>query len=143
MNKATLQCIWMDKVTLWEFKSWISEQPKIYMIAPPWKDNQKDMSCIPQGLYNVTRHESKPRFRILNVPGRDYEEIHFGNYACDVMLSEVLHKSDSLGCFMPGFGYLKSTPMVTESVKAMDWLLDNITENFAMEVRFNLPPKVE
>lgn len=142
MNKATLQCIWMDRVTLWELKLWF-DHPKVFMIAPPWKDNKPNISCIPQGLYNVTRgntSQHKDVFKVLNVPNRSGVLIHPGNYGCDVVIGNLTHKSDSLGCYLPGFDYNKTTPMVKSSVKAMDWLRDHIHENFALEVRFMYPP---
>ncbi len=133
MNKATLQCIWNNKITLWDLNLWF-EHPKIYFAAPPWRDNQHDISCIPQGLYNVTKHDSiyhPNTFEILNVPNRKGILIHPGNYACPV----GLHMPDSKGCFLPGFGYDKSVPMVKESLKAMEYLLDNIKGNWCIEVK--------
>ena len=137
MNKAILQLIWDDKVTFYEFKGWWNH-PKIYFIAPAWKNNTPDVSCIPQGLYNVTKHESKPRFRVLNVPNRDNIEIHSGNYASVVNIDGIPHL-DSDGCYMAGFDYYKKTPMIKQSIKAMEYLLENIENNFALEVRFMLP----
>ncbi len=138
MNKATLQLFWDNKITLYTFKGWWGH-PSIYFGAPAWKNNLRDVSCIPQGIYNVTRHESKPRFRILNVPGRDNIEIHEGNYASVVDVGGTPHL-DSEGCYLAGFDYDKKTPMIKKSVRCMDYLLENIKENFAIEVRFMLPP---
>lgn len=135
MNKAILQLIWNDKVTFWEFKGWW-EHPKLYMIAPAWKDNKRNISCIPQGLYNVTRGNTKDHidvFKILNVPDRTGVLIHPGNYASNVTINGVVHL-DSKGCYMPGFDYDKEMPMIKSSVKAMNYLRDNIKENFALEV---------
>lgn len=144
MNKAILQRIWDDKVTFYEFKGWW-EHPKIYFIAPPWKNNEDDISCIPQGLYNVTRGNTEHHidvFKILNVPGRTDILIHPGNYASNVIVSGKVH-CDSKGCFLPGFDYDKKSLMVKKSVDAMNYLRDNIHENFAMEIRFMLPPEVK
>ncbi len=142
MNKAILQLIWDNKVTLYEFKGWWPH-PKIYFIAPAWRNNQHDISCIPQGLYNVTRGDTpnhKDVFRILNVPDRDGILIHSGNYASIVDIDGEKHL-DSDGCFMPGFDYDKKTPMIKSSAKAMDYLRDNIKDNFSLEIRFMLPPE--
>ena len=143
MNKGTLQLFWDDKVTLWQLTLWF-EHPKIYFIAPPWKNNESNISCIPQGLYNVTRHNSADHpntFEILYVPNRTNILIHPGNYACDVTLGDDVHKSDSLGCFMPGFDYDRKVPMIKSSVKAMEYLLENIKENWCIEVRHLSPPE--
>lgn len=142
MNKATLQRIWDDKVTLWEFKGWWNH-PKIYFIAPAWKNNENDISCIPQGLYNVTRGNTEHHidvFKILNVPGRTDILIHSGNYASPVLIDDMVHL-DSKGCFLAGFDYDKKTPMIKQSVNAMNYLRENIHDNFSLEVRFMLPPE--
>lgn len=142
MNRATLQLIWDDKVTFYEFKGWW-EHPKIYFSAPAWKNNLHDVSCIPQGLYNISRADTpthKDIFIVHNVPNRTGILIHPGNYASVVNINGVPHL-DSDGCYMPGFGYDKTTPMIKNSVAAMDYLRDNIKDNFALEVRFNLPPE--
>ena len=51
-----------------------------------WKDNARNISCIPQGVYKVIRHTSPKYgncFMVSNVPNRDYILIHAGNYATD------------------------------------------------------------
>lgn len=59
----------------------------------PWKDNERNISCIPPGLYKVikTTHKSLPAFRVLDVPGRSGILIHIGNF---------IHQSE--GCILPG-----------------------------------------
>lgn len=53
----------------------------------PWLDNQRQISCIPEGLYKVARRTS-PRFgehfHILDVPDRSFILIHHGNYTRDI-----------------------------------------------------------
>jgi hypothetical protein len=47
----------------------------------PWKEKQ--ISCIPTGIYKVVRRKSDKfgdHFHILNVPGRDLILIHPANY---------------------------------------------------------------
>jgi len=51
-----------------------------------WKDNARNISCIPQGVYKVVRHTSPKYgncFMVSNVPNRDYILIHAGNYNTD------------------------------------------------------------
>jgi hypothetical protein len=51
----------------------------------PWLDNRVNISCIPEGIYEV-RADNSGRFRywqILNVSGRSGVEIHQGNKECD------------------------------------------------------------
>lgn len=49
----------------------------------PWKDNQRQISCIPPGTYIVVPRNSpkfSDHFHVTNVPGRSYILIHPGNY---------------------------------------------------------------
>ncbi len=147
MNKAVLQRFIHDEVTFGRLTfDWLSGHPEIFTIELPFKENKPLISCIPQGLYNVVPHNSDkfPHvFRLLNVPDRDAILIHVGNYATDVMIGKELHKSDTHGCILVGFGMDKKAPMVKQSVKAMDWMRENIIGNFALEIRNNLPPEAK
>ena len=70
-------------------------------LEEPWKDNQKGISCIPEGRYRCTRYIS-PKLRrkgvkdpevilLHDVPNRSYVQIHVGNTLEDVK-----------GCIMTG-----------------------------------------
>lgn len=139
MNKAILQRIWNDKVTFWNLNLWF-DHPKIYFIAPSWQNNKENISHIPAGLYNIKSYRSTlhpDAFEILNVPNRTNILIHSGNYACDVFIGKVLHKTETKGCFMPGLGYDIQTPMVKSSVIAMQYLIDNLPETWSLEIKIN------
>jgi len=70
-------------------------------LEEPWKDNQKGISCIPEGRYRCTRYISPklkrrgskdPEVILLHdVPNRSYVQIHVGNTLEDVE-----------GCIMTG-----------------------------------------
>ena len=54
----------------------------------PWKDNQQNVSCIPEGTYQVKKRNS-PKFgkgtlEICNVPGRSNILIHPGNFTREI-----------------------------------------------------------
>ena len=140
MNKATLQRISHGDVTFGMLTfHWLPLQPAIYTIERGWHNNQTDISCIPQGLYNVTSHNTKARpncYRLLSVPNRTGVLIHNGNYASKV----GNHEPDTKGCILVGLGMDKKVPMVTSSVKALDWMRENIIGNWCIEVRNCLPP---
>jgi len=73
-----------------------------YTLELPWKDNVRNVSCIPEGEYLVTPHgwgeNSKKKFKrvyhINNVPDRAYILIHIGNYT-----------KDTSGCILIGTGF--------------------------------------
>jgi len=56
-------------------------------IELPWKNNERQVSCIPEGTYRVKKRFS-PRFEnhfiLEDVPNRDLILIHHGNYKKDV-----------------------------------------------------------
>lgn len=60
----------------------------------PWRNNERQKSCIPTGNYTITpRYSAKygNHFLVNNVPGRDAVLIHHGNYHTDI-----------LGCILVG-----------------------------------------
>lgn len=67
----------------------------------PWRDNDRRVSCIPKGEYNV-RHRSAresqkynyPHFEVTEVKARDYILIHAGN----------IYKH-TLGCILVGTAF--------------------------------------
>jgi hypothetical protein len=79
---------------LGSFDCWTAE--------PPWRDNERSVSCIPQGTYEV-RPRYSPRYKrhlhVLNVPGRSMILIHCGNLAGDKTKGFKTHSS---GCILVG-----------------------------------------
>ena len=68
----------------------------------PWRDNQKQISCIPPGEYTVEIRLSNKYGRVYwvrNVENRTYILIHSGNYAGDVSKG---YKSHVMGCILLG-----------------------------------------
>jgi len=68
----------------------------------PWRDNQKQISCIPSGLYDVDIRLSPKYGRIYwvrKVPNRTYILIHSGNYAGDKSKG---FKTNVQGCILLG-----------------------------------------
>ena len=65
-----------------------------YTIELPWLENQRRISCIPEGDY-VLQQRFSPKFgwhlHLMNVPGRDVILIHPANDA----------KKELLGCIAP------------------------------------------
>lgn len=68
----------------------------LFTCENPWLDNQRSISCVPTGKYNVVRYQSQTRGRcwlLVNVPGRDAILFHSGNTI-----------DDTEGCILPGLG---------------------------------------
>ena len=86
----------------------------------PWKDNQRNISCIPEGEYPVRlrlARESASRdylhLLVQEVPNRDWILFHRGNTA-----------KDTSGCILVGLGTQQD--VVNNSVLAMDLLIKEI-----------------
>jgi hypothetical protein len=97
-----------------------------WTVERPWKDNARSISCIPTGTYQVTRHLSPSKgecFAIHNVEGRDHILIHVANWSHDVE-----------GCIGPGMGVNLKQSMVTSSGAAMKELLDELPDEFELEI---------
>ncbi|MCR8666193.1 DUF5675 family protein [Aestuariibaculum sp. M13] len=86
-----------------------------FTIELPWQDNTKNLSCIPEGIYEVKPRYSK-RFKhhlqLIDVPNRSLILLHGGNDA----------KRDLRGCIAPvtqltGLGKgLQSQPLLQQLV---------------------------
>jgi len=63
-----------------------------------WRNNIRNISCIPSGNYKCTITDEGGRYpviRVLNVPGRDGIQIHIGNYLTQIK-----------GCILVGTAYV-------------------------------------
>ena len=86
----------------------------------PWLDNQRNISCIPEGNYKVRLRlprESATRdylhLLVQDVPNRDYILFHRGNFP-----------KDTSGCILVGQGTQQD--VVNNSALAMDLLIKEI-----------------
>ena len=123
-----------DKVTLGRF--WF-EGKTVYMLELPYKDNQKNISCIPDGVYDVTWTFSPAFGRHLwlvqNVPNRSGIRIHPAN-----MVSELR------GCLAPGMDKKDINKDgiidVVNSRKAFGLMRSLMPDDFKLEIIWNILP---
>ena len=62
----------------------VNQQPICHTIELPWKNNQQNISCIPEGTYPLCRRYSEKfgwHLQVQNVPGRDLILLHPANNA--------------------------------------------------------------
>ena len=72
-------------------------------IELPWKNNKRNVSCIPEGEYILTPYTSRKFgqcYAVMDVPGRFGVLIHTGNYAGDKSKGKKAHSS---GCILVGY----------------------------------------
>ena len=109
----------------------INGKPISVTLERPWKDNKAWESCIPFGLYNLTRLDKSkafnyPHYILENVPNRTFIKIHVANYPSE------LH-----GCIGVGSYFANGAIAVSKSRNAMDhvmWALDR-HEKLALNIR--------
>lgn len=129
MKELTLQRIYLQKATV----GILSEGSKVlmFMLEKPWLDNQRNISCIPEGRYVVKLHVS-PKFgeclKVFDVPGRSDILIHGGNYV-----------TDTEGCPLPGEQVLDlngdGIPDVASSKKCVRRLRTEYPDGFVLTVK--------
>lgn len=90
------------------------EPPFCLTLEPPWKDNQKNISCIPADTYFCRRVKSPKfgnTFEVVPVEGREDILFHWGNRV-----------SNTKGCILLGeeYGYLAGHPAILSSKKGFN-----------------------
>ena len=99
-----------------------------FTLELPDLDNERNISCIPCGVYNVERHVSPSKglcFEVEGVNDRDDILIHKGNWC-----------ADSQGCIIVGrySGMIQGKLGVGTSKKTMDMLLDRYKKGFTLVI---------
>ena len=103
----------------------------------PWQDNQRNISCIPEGVYPVRLRlprESATRdymhLLVKDVKDRDYILFHIGNTA-----------KDTSGCILVGLG--SQQDVVNNSRLAMDLLMKEIINLGGENINLIIKKKVK
>jgi hypothetical protein len=72
----------------------VGDKPEFVTLEESWRDNERMVSCIPQGRYKIKLHRS-PKFglcyKVMDVPERSEILIHVGNT-----------NADTTGCILLG-----------------------------------------
>jgi len=109
-------------------------------IELPWLNNQRMVSCIPDGIYKTVRHNS-PKYGVCfwlqDVPGRSEILIHHGNYAASI--NPATGTPDTRGCILVGERHADvnsdGIPDVTSSMPTMRRLREILPAEFQLEVK--------
>ena len=125
MNNLTLFRIHQDhKITLG--KLMLGFELFCFTLELPWKNNEKDISCIPPGTYQYEKYQSRKYVReclaFHGVPDRDYISMHIGNFV-----------NETNGCILVG-EHLK-TFAVLNSGNALDKLLEEIDDQGSLTIK--------
>ena len=88
-------------------------EPFCVTLEEPWRENKRNVSCIPAGSYDVVWSFS-PRFRkrlpiLKGVPERKYIRIHSGNSTRDTEGCILLGREHTLNGMIPWITESRST----------------------------------
>jgi len=96
----------------------------------PWKDNERQISCIPEGIYPVKERRTDKfgrHYHIQNVPDRDYILQHPGNFTAQIR-----------GCQLTGSKFtnlnVDAIPDITASRKTLDVLLKSLGKEYTLYI---------
>ena len=98
--------------------------PVCVTLELPWKNNKRNVSCIPVGKYNVIKYTSAKYpdvWQVMNVEDRSYILIHQGNYL-----------EDTSGCILVGSAF--SYGDINNSRLAMQKLRRSLPYEFTLEI---------
>jgi hypothetical protein len=101
MIRAELHRFMSDpKQTLGSLVFYRNDNPELMLatVELPWRNNERQVSCIPEGEYKVVRRNSQKygdHWHLIDVPERSYILIHAGNFHYQIqgcILVGVEHK---------------------------------------------------
>jgi hypothetical protein len=100
----------------------------------PYKGNQKNISCISEGVYDVEKVVSLTKgkcFLLKDVQNRTAVMIHTGNFAAGKQI-------DTQGCILPGMSFVDKNGDgvldVSDSTVAMTSLLKILPDKFELYI---------
>ena len=120
------------KQTLGQFEAFsgISKVFECKTLELPWKDNKKEISCIPAGTYQVRKHNSPTFgrcFKVHDVPGRSEILIHKGNF-----------NRDTHGCILVGAAFIDvnsdGTTDISSSGATFEKMMMHLAEEFTLTI---------
>lgn len=102
--------------------------PIALTLEKPWRDNEREVSCIPGGLYLCKLQDNGEKISVFNVPNRDGIQIETFNY-----------EHQSKGCIALGQALMRENGVVvgvSSSKEAFNILLDAVGKNeFVLKVQ--------
>lgn len=114
-----------------------NDKIRYYTLEPPWRNNEKGVSCIPEGEYKAVWHHS-PKYGwcylITGVPNRSFILVHPGNFGGDVFKG---YRTHTKGCILVGTrrGILEDQEVILASKSAVKKLFKELEEkDFVLKV---------
>lgn len=107
----------------------MGDTPLCVTCEDPWNNNQRQISCIPEGTYKARKFNGtkfKDVWELLEVPGRSAILIHAGNSI-----------NDTHGCILVGrsFSHIGTLPAIMQSREALSELREKLPSTFEITIR--------
>ena len=115
----------------------VDEQGRVvfdyHILELPWRENQRSISCIPEGEYVVVKMQPTEKrpfvyFWIKNVPGRSGILMHRGNFTRQIK-----------GCQLPGEKFIDldkdGLPDVANTSGTLAKLAELLPDKFVIEIK--------
>ncbi len=107
-----------------------NDRPICVTAEPPWLNNKKLVSCIPDGIYNCSKHNGvkyKNVWVLKSVKDRESILIHQGNFPL----------VDTNGCILVGSSYIiNGVAGVSESIKTLNMLRAILPNDFVLDIKW-------
>ena len=128
MNFTLIRIKQGEKATLGKLFS-DSKNIICHTLELPWKDNFRDVSCIPEGVYQCAKFSGgkfQDVWQILDVVGRTYILFHNGNFLSDIR-----------GCILVGKNHdkYKGEPIVNDSVNTLRRMRQSMPDKFTLKIK--------
>ncbi|MEO0422620.1 MAG: DUF5675 family protein [Pseudomonadota bacterium] len=104
---------------------------RLYTVERPWRNNERGVSCIPEGLYHVSPY-SRPSNGdgVYILQGRTVSHFDQPGIARFGVLIHAANRCDEVqGCIAPGVAIAPNAPLVTSSRVAMRMLRQHFGED--------------
>lgn len=128
MERIIINRIYLPESTLGAAYRQSTGEFLCFTVELPWRDNERQVSCIPEGVYTTKKEVQKTRtvYRLANVPGRSGVLIHIAN-----------RPSELRGCIAPNMALVGDKEGLNSGV-AMKKLL-TLGDEIEVEIRLNNP----
>jgi hypothetical protein len=107
----------------------------------PWKDNKRAISCIPEGSYKVTKEAPIPQFEGDKRKPRDYWHfrVHDVTGRSGILIHRITYVKDLKGCIGVASRFhdidKDGIPDAIQSSKKLQWMVDNLPDEFTLVIK--------
>lgn len=111
----------------------------LFTVEPPWRSNRPNVSCIPEGIYTLTPHQSPTFGKCVRIVGGTVSPESGKGERTHILIHPANWAHQLQGCIAPGTGRASSDkgPMVTNSRDAVRTILNELPDIGYLEVSWS------